>query len=231
MKTVDILTFFTTVKNAIFPNTIHREAMVLKKSIVVGLLVSFICVGCAAYTRQPSPDLLGNRLHAVLPDTPDEPLEDFAATQNNLGNTGLKERVPLQFNRTTPYTTPEAVERNDLQPTDRIAYNTRKASRIASAVSRLPGIEKTTVVITGNTALVGIHILSTVADDQVGALKDQVERKVRGMDGEIRNVAVTASPELVERITTMAGDIGQGRPMNGLADELSSVLRRVTPTI
>ena len=109
--------------------------------------------------------------------------------------------------------------------------DTKKAKQMASMIAALPEIEKATVLLTGNTALVGIHISQTLSNDQLDALKEKIQNQIQKEQPHIRHVSVTHSPELVGRMTVIAEDIMEGRPIQGLADEIGVILRRATPTL
>lgn len=193
-------------------------------------ICTLLCIGCAATGERVGPNVIGNRTGAVLPADPNQNMtEDLIG--NYMGANPLRETMPKNLEPTTPYSMPDTVERAEQEIVEKESINTRRAAKIASSVNKLAGIEKTTVVITGNTALVGIDLMDYVLESEVAPLKSQVEKSVRAADGEVRNVAVTATPELVERITAIAGDIGRGRPATGLADEMGSLLRRATPMV
>jgi len=60
-------------------------------------------------------------------------------------------------------------------------------------------------------------------------LKQKIEKTVKNTDNSIKNVSVTADPDLFTRITNMATDITKGRPISGFGKEFEEILRRITP--
>ncbi|MDR5658020.1 YhcN/YlaJ family sporulation lipoprotein [Serpentinicella sp. ANB-PHB4] len=107
-----------------------------------------------------------------------------------------------------------------------------RADTIADAVTDLPEVDSATVLITDNTAIVGITTMDdTMGDNNVGQnLQNDVERVVREADREIDRVSVTTDPDLFTRIENIANETGQGRPLSGFGTEIEEILRRITPT-
>lgn len=116
-------------------------------------------------------------------------------------------------------TTPDTGREGDL---------TERANRIADEVTALEEVRSATVVITENTALVGI----TLSDDmeEVGTeLENRIEDVVTEADREIDRVAVTADPDLFTRIENIAKETGSGRPLSGFGREVEEIIRRIIP--
>lgn len=123
--------------------------------------------------------------------------------------------------------------RNAIDNTNNIASDdlSQRATRIAKALNKINGVEKATVVITGEVALVGLNIANNISDEQITKIKKEAEQITLNTDTGIKNTAITAAPEIVDRIVNISGDIGNGKPLSGLADELGSLIRRITPTM
>jgi YhcN/YlaJ family sporulation lipoprotein len=163
------------------------------------------------------------------PNLTDQPIET-RINQANPFNPYGRDNI-TEFDRKTPYNQPDLVDRNAGNENLDVEYNTRRAKIIAQDIANLTDVESATVVITGNTALVGLNLPENVSDEQVDRIKRLAEKKCLATDSALKNASITASPEMVERIRNISRDIGQGRPITGLGDELGSILRRVTPTI
>ncbi|NLK21426.1 MAG: YhcN/YlaJ family sporulation lipoprotein [Epulopiscium sp.] len=151
--------------------------------------------------------------------------------KNYIGKDMIKTKGSIEeFNNPNPYNTPEEVERRTNTYFD-MEYNTQRANRIAEKIARLPEVEKTTVVITGNTALIGLSLGTNTGEEQVNQIKKKVEKETFLMDASLKNISITSSPEIVERIIDISKGINKGRPINGLSEELGAIIRRVTPTV
>lgn len=107
----------------------------------------------------------------------------------------------------------------------------QRATRIAKALNKINGVEKATVIITGEVALVGLNITNNISNEQITKIKKEAEQMTLNTDTSIKNAAITSAPEIVDRIVNISSDIANGKPLSGLADELGSLIRRITPTI
>ncbi|NLW22374.1 MAG: YhcN/YlaJ family sporulation lipoprotein [Tissierellia bacterium] len=115
--------------------------------------------------------------------------------------------------------------------TDLTRRNTRmtREERIAERIANLKEINNASVLISGNTAIVGVDMDRNLQGNMTTALKQKIERIVRNADDRITNVSITADPDLFTRISNMAKDIRDGRPVTGFAREFQEILRRISP--
>lgn len=104
-----------------------------------------------------------------------------------------------------------------------------RARTIAQKVNDLSEVDRASCLITGNTAIVGVDMKNNVKGQMTTELKQKIETKVKNTDSRIKNVAVTADPDLATRIKTLTTDIENGRPISGFANEIQEILRRITP--
>jgi len=104
-----------------------------------------------------------------------------------------------------------------------------KAEKIADAAARQKEIESATCVITGNTALVGVQFDEQYKGELTDAIKKKVEERCMNADSTIRNVVVTADPDIVSRIEEMWRDIRGGKPISGFTSEINELLNRIKP--
>ncbi|SHH70600.1 sporulation lipoprotein, YhcN/YlaJ family [Caloranaerobacter azorensis DSM 13643] len=125
------------------------------------------------------------------------------------------------------------IERKDLEDVKEKTDKTlsARAEKIADSIVDLPGVNDATVVITGNTALVGVDIEKELEGKVVTDLKKQIVTRVKQTDKDIKNVTVTADPDLFERIDDIAQEINRGRGMSEFADEVKEIIRRITPSM
>ena len=78
-----------------------------------------------------------------------------------------------------------------------------RSQKIARAVTGLKAIKSASVVITGNTAIVGVKTDSLYDDSELIDIKRMVEEKVKTADKGIDHVSVTTAIDLVGRINRM----------------------------
>ncbi|NLY47241.1 MAG: hypothetical protein GX053_14825 [Tissierella sp.] len=102
------------------------------------------------------------------------------------------------------------------------------ANEIARKIAALPEVDKASVVISEDTALVGCSLRGNTQGTMTNALR----QKIRGIVNEsanINNVSVTTDPEMTNRIQTMSNSIFQGNPIEGFAEEIRELIRDITP--
>ncbi|QQY80583.1 YhcN/YlaJ family sporulation lipoprotein [Keratinibaculum paraultunense] len=125
-----------------------------------------------------------------------------------------------------PNTATDITKRNNLSTPDDMA---KKAANIAEKITNLKEINSASVLISGNSCIVGVDIKNNIEGKMTTDLKQKIERIVRNTDNSIKYVSITADPDLYTRIRNMAADIANGRPISGFANEFEEILRRITP--
>lgn len=106
-----------------------------------------------------------------------------------------------------------------------------RAENIARKVANLNDVNSATVVISGDTALVGVDIKNNLEGNITDDLKGKIRKIVKNTDNRIDNVSVTADPDLYQRLSNMARDIRNGKPISGFSNEIQEILRRITPNM
>lgn len=108
---------------------------------------------------------------------------------------------------------------------------TKRAKTISDELTKLDGIKNATVIITGNTALIGVDIPADTQDDKITELKNKVESKAKNVDKDIDHVAITADADVVTRIENMGKEIKNGKPISGFGQEIKEIIERITPNM
>ncbi len=126
---------------------------------------------------------------------------------------------------TTPgtTTTPDTVRRSTTNNAG------GRAKEIANEIAKEKNIESASCVVTGNTALVGLQFDEQYKGKVTDAIKKSVEKRVKKIEPSIDEVVVTADPDLLSRIKTMASDIEKGKPLSGFTNEIEEIIRRINP--
>ena len=88
----------------------------------------------------------------------------------------------------------------------------RRAKKIASEVTKLKDVKSASVVISQNTALVGVNLTEDTKAELNTDIKSEIEDAVKKSDREIDRVSITADLNLLSRIENMGTEIGRGRP-------------------
>lgn len=107
----------------------------------------------------------------------------------------------------------------------------KRSKAISNKVAEIEGIKDANVVITGNTALVGIDIPKDTKDSRTTELKNAVQTMVKNSDNKIDNVVVTADADLTQRIKTVGNDVENGKPISGFGEEIKEIMKRITPNM
>lgn len=118
----------------------------------------------------------------------------------------------------------------DLDRNGQMQDNTTGVRNIENMIERMPEVNDAWVVLTGNTALVGIDVNANVTGQRLNDLKAEITRKVKAQTNEITDVTVSADADSVTRIRNVAQGIADGRPISGFANEIAEITRRLAPT-
>jgi len=130
------------------------------------------------------------------------------------------------YPRAGDYRTKDAAREFD----EKEALSDSRAQKIADAVTALSSIDKASVVVTGNTAIVGIELAVELNDENLIKAKEHVSEAVKKTDGAIDHVSVTASDELIKRINGMS-DSATGRRGPDYDDRLEKIVSDLTPKV
>ena len=90
-----------------------------------------------------------------------------------------------------------------LTPAGSGSASEERSQKIARAVTQLAAIKSASVVISGNTAIVGVRTDSEYGDTELIDIKRMVSEKVKAADEGIDHVNVTTAIDLVGRINHM----------------------------
>ena len=101
-------------------------------------------------------------------------------------------------------------------------------TQVEDKINQLSEIEKSTVVVMENTALVGVTFTSSYAGELTQRIHDMVAAQVQQADAAIQTVAVTAEEEDVKKIEEISSKVQSGTPVGDLEQEIDSIVRNVT---
>lgn len=114
---------------------------------------------------------------------------------------------------------------------DRITPSGQKqlADDLAIVAEKVKGVRSAAVVVTLDTAIVGIKLENNLKPQNSVKIKKEVEEALKKVQPGIDNVSVTADPDLVRRIEGIAEGIASGRPVTQFTQEISDILTRINP--
>lgn len=104
-----------------------------------------------------------------------------------------------------------------------------RAKAIANDIAKEKDIKGASCVVSGDTALVGLEFEKQYKGKVTDSIKKSVEKRVKKHEPSIKKVVVTADPDLLSRIKTMASDIEKGKPLSGFTTEIEEIIRRINP--
>jgi len=104
--------------------------------------------------------------------------------------------------------------------------SSRLADQLAGQANQVQGVDSTTVVLTGSTALVGINLKSGA---DAATVKNQVADVVKRADNRVKNVLVSTDPELNQRIVSISKGLAEGRPLSAFTNEVNELIKRLSP--
>ncbi|WP_096189269.1 YhcN/YlaJ family sporulation lipoprotein [Evansella halocellulosilytica] len=104
------------------------------------------------------------------------------------------------------------------------------ANHLANISTQVPDVNSATAIVLGPYALVGINVEGEIDQSEVGSIKYQVAEALSD-DPYGAQAAVTADADIVNRIEEMRVEMGQGRPLTAIADELAAIVGRLIPVV
>jgi len=103
------------------------------------------------------------------------------------------------------------------------------ADDIATRVATVDGVNKASVVVVGNVALIGIDLDKDVEKGQTEGIRENAARRAKE-DPRIVNAVVETDPDSVARIQKIADGVRKGRPISEFFDEIAEFFNRLKPT-
>ncbi|MDQ1912964.1 YhcN/YlaJ family sporulation lipoprotein [Paenibacillus sp. GD4] len=104
------------------------------------------------------------------------------------------------------------------------------SARLEQIATSIPNVESANCVIFGNTAVVGINVPPNMDRAKVGTIKLSVAEALKkdpyGVDA-----FVTADMDLAGRLQRVRSQMQNGRPLNGLAEEMAAIIGRIVPQL
>ncbi|MTI70742.1 MAG: YhcN/YlaJ family sporulation lipoprotein [Firmicutes bacterium] len=147
--------------------------------------------------------ILASLTIACQPQEKPNPNDDYDMEDNNMNNNMDMDNMEMN--------------NNDLSS---------RAETIANSVVDLSEVNDATVVITNNTALVGVNV--TGNRDMLDAeMRDRVRSVVKNVDNDIDRVVVTADTTMFDRIDNIAQNINRGRNVTDYRDEIDNMLENI----
>lgn len=104
------------------------------------------------------------------------------------------------------------------------------SNHLAELAERVPQVENATAVVIGNLAVVGIDIKANLERSEVGTIKYAVAESMKD-DPYGAEAIVVADPDITARLDEVAEDFNNGRPLQGIMNELADITGRIMPEV
>lgn len=112
-----------------------------------------------------------------------------------------------------------------------------QADRLARSCETVSGVNNATVVVSGNTAYVGVDTagyntgknVAYGTANNISALKSQCAQKIRAANPQIQRVYVSTDANFFDRLRRVGDGIRNGNAVNGFRNELDGLVRGLTP--
>lgn len=102
--------------------------------------------------------------------------------------------------------------------------------RLVELATSIPDVNDATAVVIGRYAIVGIDVNSKIERSQVGTIKYSVAESLKDDPYGARAIIV-ADADTNQRLKEINADIKNGRPIQGIMEELADVAGRLMPEI
>jgi YhcN/YlaJ family sporulation lipoprotein len=127
---------------------------------------------------------------------------------------------------TKPITVKQSVEYNKEE-----RKSSRQISkRLVDLATKVPDVKDATAVVIGKYAIVGIDVDDNLDRSRVGSIKYSVAEALQH-DPYGASAAITADPDIFTRLQEMGKQIGEGKPVSGIMEELAAIAGRLIPEI
>ncbi|MDF2590794.1 MAG: putative sporulation lipoprotein YhcN/YlaJ [Clostridia bacterium] len=114
-----------------------------------------------------------------------------------------------------------------------VGYNTtaQENENLVSAIEGINGVRNANVVVSGNTAYVGITLDNTANATNTNNIKSNVAQQVKTSNRNINTVYVSTDAGFINRLRNVVNGIKGGRPISGFTNELNNMVERITPNM
>lgn len=101
---------------------------------------------------------------------------------------------------------------------------------LVELATSIPNVHDAAAVVLGRYAIVGIDVNSNIERSQVGSIKYSVAESLR-KDPHGAKAVVVADPDITARLREISQDVKNGRPVQGIINELADITGRLMPEV
>lgn len=121
----------------------------------------------------------------------------------------------------------------DVQRNEKEQYNQSGGMRVADVAAdrivALKNVKDANVIVTDHTAYVAAVLDDNKESNLTKDMEHKIAHEVRKADGSVHRVFVSTNPDFVNRMNGYVDKLQTGKPVSGLFNEFSEVVRRVFP--
>jgi YhcN/YlaJ family sporulation lipoprotein len=125
---------------------------------------------------------------------------------------------------------PITVKNSDIEKKQENSAGQEVSKHLVKIATSVPDVEDATAVVLGNYAFVGIDVDANVERSEVGTIKYSVAEALKD-DPHGAQAVIVADPDLYARLQEVGKDIQNGRPVQGVLNELSDIAGRLMPEL
>lgn len=130
----------------------------------------------------------------------------------------------------TPAPAPAPAPAPPAPPAGTAHADAARADALAAIANRVRGVRGAWVVVSGDTAYVGLDVDGPRTPEANAALEREVARAIEQSPHGIRRAYVSTKPEVLQSIQNVAEGIRAGRPAAQFAAELAKLTAEMAPT-
>lgn len=104
------------------------------------------------------------------------------------------------------------------------------SKRLVNLATSIPNVNDATAVVIGPYAIVGIDIKENLERSEVGSIKYSVAESLKN-DPDGASAFIIADPDITARLEEISDDIENGKPVQGIFNELADITGRIIPEI
>ncbi len=121
--------------------------------------------------------------------------------------------------------------RTELNQQDQTRNNDEeRANYLAALASDIPHVKDATAVVAGDYAVIGIDVDKNLDRSKVGSIKYSVAESIKH-DPLGAGAVVVADPDINARLKEIKDDMSNGRPLQGILNELADITGRLMPEL
>ncbi|MBA4537926.1 YhcN/YlaJ family sporulation lipoprotein [Bacillus aquiflavi] len=104
------------------------------------------------------------------------------------------------------------------------------SKHLVQLASSIPNVNDATAVVLGKYAIVGIDVNENIERSEVGSIKYSVAESLKNDPYGARAIII-ADPDMNARLNEIAEDINDGKPIQGILNELADITGRLIPEV